>query len=153
MTGEVLKRAELVHEAMSWLDTPYHHHGRIKGVGVDCAMLLCEVFERCGLVDRVEPGHYPSDWHLNRSDEIFMGQLERAGAVRVACPQPGDIGLFQFGRCFSHGAIVVTHDRRMIHAYLGRGVILTALDEEPLQGREVQWWSLWPELLGEGAPS
>lgn len=150
--GEILKRAEIVHEGMTWLGTPYHHHGRLRGVGVDCAMLLCEVFERCGLVARVEPGHYPTDWHLHRSEELFMGWLERAGAVRVAVPQPGDIGLFRFGRCFSHGAVVVSHAGLVLHAYVGRGVILTALDEDPLQGREVQWWSLWPELLGGTAP-
>lgn len=30
------KNLEAVTEALTWLGTPYHHQGRIKGVGVDC---------------------------------------------------------------------------------------------------------------------
>jgi len=29
----------LIDEARTWLGTPYHHQPRVKGVGVDCAML------------------------------------------------------------------------------------------------------------------
>lgn len=141
--GEILKRAELVGEARRWLGTPYHHNGRVRGVGVDCAMLLAEVFETCGVVPRVEPGDYPHDWHLHRSEELFLGWLERLGARAVDAPQPGDVGLWRFGRTWSHGGIVVDGEPSIVHAYLGRGVIRTTLTEEPLAGREVGWWSLW----------
>ena len=30
-----MKNLEAVSEAMTWLGTPYHHQGRVKGVGVD----------------------------------------------------------------------------------------------------------------------
>ena len=33
----------LLTEARSWLDTPYHHQGRLKGVGVDCIGLIIGV--------------------------------------------------------------------------------------------------------------
>ncbi|HYL49488.1 MAG TPA: hypothetical protein VET84_09005 [Stellaceae bacterium] len=36
---------------------------------------------------------------------------------------PGDIALWRFGRCFSHGAIVIEWPV-VIHAYLGRGCVL-----------------------------
>ena len=139
-------RAAVVAEACTWHGTPYHHHARLKGVGVDCAMLLAEVFERCGLVHHVETGHYPTDWHLHRSEEQFLGWLQRVGARPVASPEPGDIGIFRFGRCFSHGGIVVGADGAaplLVHAYMGRGVITSATDEEPLSGRLVRWYSLW----------
>jgi hypothetical protein len=29
-------RADVVASARTWIDTPYHHQGRLKGVGVDC---------------------------------------------------------------------------------------------------------------------
>lgn len=142
---EQQQRTAVVTEAIDWLTTPYHHHGRIKRVGVDCAMLLAEVYERCGLAPRVEPGFYPTDWHLHRGEELFMGWLTQAGAAEVAEPGVGDVGLFRYGRAYSHGAVVVALGRQpvLVHAYLGRGVILTALDEEPLQGRPVRWYSLW----------
>lgn len=33
------QRAAVAQEALAWLGTPYHHHARIKGVGVDCAQI------------------------------------------------------------------------------------------------------------------
>lgn len=31
------ERARFVATALSYVGTPYHHHGRLKGIGVDCA--------------------------------------------------------------------------------------------------------------------
>ena len=139
------QRAAVVAEAMTWLRTPYHHHARIKGAGVDCAQLLCAVFEACGLVARVETGFYPVDWHLHHSRELFSEWLAaHARALQRDTPAlPGDVWLFRYGRTFSHGAIYVG-DGLLVHSYIGRGVILSRFDEEPLQGRDIQRWSFWP---------
>jgi cell wall-associated NlpC family hydrolase len=134
-------RALVVQLAREWLGTPYHHHARIKGVGVDCAQLLCAVYEEAGLVPHVETGHYPHDWHLHRSEEMFLAWLGRVGAVSVAQPQAGDVAVFRFGRAFSHGAVMVDANT-CVHAYINQGVILTRLDEEPLVGRVAQFWSV-----------
>lgn len=138
-----MTRAAVVQEAHTWLGTPYHHHGRIKGAGVDCAMLLAEVFTRCKLVAPVDPGAYPIDWHLHRTEEIFIQWLQRAGAHQVLAASPGDIAIYQFGRTFSHGAIVVDDIGTVVHSYLRLGVISTRPTEEPLQGRPVQFWSIF----------
>lgn len=144
--GEILKRAEIVREARHWLGTPYHHHGRVHGVGVDCAMLLAEVYERAEAVPHIDPGAYPHDWHLHRSEELFVSWLKRVCARPVHTPAPGDIGCWRFGRTYSHGGIVVAvsdGQPLVVHAYIERGVILTRTDEEPLAGRPVTWWTLW----------
>jgi NlpC/P60 family putative phage cell wall peptidase len=143
--NEQEQRRRVVAESLSWCDTPYHHQGRIKGVGVDCLMLLLEVFERAGVVERIEPGNYAQQWHLHRNEELYMGGLARY-ARRVAAidlAQPGDIALYQFGRCYSHGGIFVAADL-VVHAYVNRGVILTRPSiEEPLVGRPMQLWTVW----------
>lgn len=133
-------------EALTWLHTPYHHHGRIKGAegGVDCLMYLAEVFERCGVIEHVDPGYYPVDWHLHRSDELYAHGLFKYCALidhATAKPQMGDVALFKFGRCYSHGAIVGP-DGLLLHSYLGRGVILSRATEEPLEGRLVHYMEL-----------
>ena len=149
---EQAQRAQVVAEGLSWARTPYHHHGRVKGPqgGVDCLMLLAEVFERSGMVPRVEPGNYPRDWHLHRSEERYMAGL--AGYARRMDEgepvRPGDVALFRYGRAFSHSGLVVEagarlRDVQVLHAYNGRGVIFTRLGEEPLDGRPVQFWTLW----------
>lgn len=145
--NEALKRAEIVTEALSWVaaKTPYHHHGRVRGVGVDCAMLLAEVFHTCGMVPHVDAGFYPREWHLHRGEELFLGWLAKCGAREVATPRPGDVAIYRFGRCFSHGAIVVADSGLAVHSYIGRGVIRTAPDEEPLAGRERRCFTLFKD--------
>lgn len=150
--SEALERQAVVDEALSWLATPYHHHGRIKGKdgGVDCLMLLAEIFERSGLVGRVDPGNYARDWHLHRNEEAYMLGLMRFATQRPAdeLPIAGDIALFRFGRTYSHGAIVVGAAAQLprvmlVHSYIGRGVIKGRMREEPLAGRPYQFWTFW----------
>jgi NlpC/P60 family putative phage cell wall peptidase len=138
---ELEQRARVVAEARTWLRTPYHHQGRIKSAGVDCLMILCEVYHAAGLVPFIDPRPYPRDWHLHRNTERYMsGLLQYAHPVDV--PKPGDVALFKFGRCYSHAAIV-TGETEVIHSYIGQGVVLADLKQAPLDGREVKFFSLW----------
>jgi cell wall-associated NlpC family hydrolase len=141
--------AAVVAEALTWINTPYHYHARVKGVGVDCAQLLCAVYEACGLVPHIDPGNYAHDWHLHRGEEVFIGWLERVGAREVLAPDrpvPGDVVLFKYGRAYSHGGILPESQGELtvVHAYLMRGVIRSRLEDEPLQGRGVRFWSVDP---------
>lgn len=138
-------RQAIASEANTWLGTPYHHHGRLRGVGVDCAMLLAEVFHTLGLAPALDPGHYPPDWHLHRGDELFLRWVQRAGALEVPQPRLGDVGVWRFGRTYSHGGIVVgtAPVPLLVHAYIdARRVTQCALDEAPLAGRPVRWFTL-----------
>lgn len=101
-------RAAVVACAISWLGTPFHDLGRLKGVGVDCAMFLAEVFCEAGIVDPVEIEPYSPQWHMNRSEEKYISYIEKfAIEIETDKPQPGDVLLYRFGRAFSHGAIVI----------------------------------------------
>lgn len=142
MTGDL--RQAVVAEALQWMGTPYHHHGRVRGPrgGVDCAMLLAEVFTAAGAISAVDPGIYPVDWHLHRGEEVFLAWLQRVGAWQVQQPSPGDVAIYQFGRTFSHGAVVVGEDGSVVHSYIRLGVVRTRPIEAPLHGRPVQFWSV-----------
>lgn len=138
------RRAAVVAEAWSWLTTPYHHHGRLKGVGVDCGNLLAKVYEAAGVIAPLDPGFYDTAWHLHRSEELFLAFVRTAGAVPLGphAPRPGDLGVWRFGRTYSHGGILVADDR-VVHAYLHMGVVCTGLHEEPLGSRPAQFWTFW----------
>jgi NlpC/P60 family putative phage cell wall peptidase len=114
----------IVAEAQRWIGTPYRHSADVFGVGVDCAMLLVRVFCDLGLVPAFDPRPYATDWHLHRSEEKYLGGVMRY-AVKVDEPQPGDVALFKFGRCLSHGGIVdvVSPDITMIHADLNAACV------------------------------
>jgi cell wall-associated NlpC family hydrolase len=131
----------------AWLATPYHHQACVKGAGVDCAMLLVAVYRAAGLIPAIDPRPYPPDWHLHRSAERYLGWLERYGR-ETATPSPGDVALFRFGRCFSHGAIVVAWPS-LIHAYIGEGCVWGNAERAPLVGRPLRFFSLWPKQQGE----
>lgn len=138
---EEIERAMVIEEARTWLGTPYHPHARVKGAGVDCAMLLIEVYRACNLIPDVDPGHYAPDWHLHRSDELYLKSIIRY-AREVPEPLPGDVALFRFGRCVSHGAIVIAWPT-VIHAYRGEGCVLADAAQRQLAGRLAGFYSIW----------
>ncbi|WP_151765199.1 NlpC/P60 family protein [Acinetobacter soli] len=117
------KNLEAVAEAMTWLGTPYHHQGRVKGVGVDCGTLICEVYEKVGLMDHLDPRPYPPDWHMHQMGERYLEHIKSVCDEVEGSPQPGDIVLYKIGKCVSHGAIVVEWPT-IIHSYIHLGVIL-----------------------------
>ena len=136
-------RAAVVQEALSWQGTPYHHAARIKGAGVDCGQILAAVFEAAGLVPHIEPDEYPGDWCCHRGEERYLGHVEQYAHRIEGPPLPGDIVLYQWGRCISHGAIVVAWPQ-VIHAYVRQGVILDdAVANSALASRQVGFWSVW----------
>ena len=70
-------REKVIQEARTWLSTPYHHHAAIKGVGVDCAQILIEVYAAAGVVEKVDVGDYPHDWHMHRSEEKYLWWIKK----------------------------------------------------------------------------
>ena len=122
--------SNVVDEARKWLGTPYHSGARVRGVGVDCGQLLIAVFEAEGVLPAggCEPGVYSPEWHLHRSEEKYLHWVQKYCDLIDGDPLPGDIAVFQFGRCVSHAGIV-TKWPRIIHAYANYGVIESDIGE------------------------
>lgn len=108
-------RTAVIDEAKTWLRTPWHHAARIKGAGVDCGQFIIMTYINAGLVPPFETGDYPADWMLHQEGERYLGWVEKY-LDRVDVPQPGDVAAWRFGKCFSHGAIVLDWPL-VIHAY------------------------------------
>lgn len=127
-----VQQEKVLIEAMSWLGTPYHHAACVKGGGVDCAMILTDVYHKAGLIPQIDPRPYPPDWHLHRSDEKYLGWVEKyADKIEESEAAPGDLVLFSFGRCVSHGAIVMNWPM-VLHAYRPEHeVVLTDVSRNP----------------------
>ena len=133
-------REAVVKEAESWIGTPFHHAARVKGAGVDCLMLLAEVYEHAGIAGHIEPPFYVPDWHLHRDAERYMEGLLAYARPIDGPPLPGDIALFRFGRTFSHGAIIVEWPR-LVHAYWAIGVVWGDATLHPLKDRPVRFFT------------
>ena len=131
-------REAVLAEARTWLGTPFHHKAMVKGVGVDCAHFLLGVFSAVGVVPRFSVDHYPPDWHFHRGEERFLGILSQYADI-VNAPETGDVAMFKFGRCASHGAVVVAWPQ-VIHSYIGQGVVFTDAEGAELGGRLHSFW-------------
>jgi cell wall-associated NlpC family hydrolase len=135
------KREQIVAEARRWLRTPWHHRQRCLGAGVDCVMLLCEVYEACGVIPHVEPEYYPIDIMFHRGGEPVIAWMERL-ADEVEKPEVGDVVIYKFGHSFSHAGIVIG-DGQIIHAFRTYGqVVQSSIDEGDLAGRARRYFSM-----------
>ena len=116
-TSEYERRQQIVSEAMRWLRTPYRNCANVLGVGVDCAMLIVEVYKAVGKCPAdYDPRPYAPEWYLHRDEERYLEPLGVFGRrVAESDVLPGDIAVYRFGRTASHGAIVVS-DTLIIHA-------------------------------------
>lgn len=99
--------------------TPYHHQADVKGAGVDCGMLLVRVYQAAGLVPDFDPRPYSPDWHLHQGEERYLGFVQQYGDA-VEEPEPGDVVVYRFGRCFAHGGIVIDWPQ-IVHAHMSAG--------------------------------
>lgn len=142
--GELHQRLEVVQEALTWLGTPWHHQGRVRGAGVDCGMLPMEVYAACGLVPQLPTPEYSHDFHLHRGEEFYLQLVEEHASKVARPPLPGDLALFRFGRVLSHGAIVIAWPC-IIHSYLpAHAVVLDDAEANLDLGQRLEGiWSMW----------
>jgi NlpC/P60 family putative phage cell wall peptidase len=104
----VITQEAIVAEARAWIDTPFHHGARLKGVGVDCVGVVVGVARALGIAveDRAA---YPL-----RPDGSLRPELDRQ-MLRVAEASTGDVLLMRFEGEPHHVAFFA--GETLIHAY------------------------------------
>ena len=153
--SEAQGRTAIVREGLSWIGTPFRDCADVKGPkgAVDCAMLLVRCYVDTGRLPPFDPRPYPPRWHLHKDRQRFLEWVEdKLGGRRVERPRLGDVVIWQFGRCFSHGAILINR-QEVVHAYAhARMCITSRLDEHPLKfvghgahelPRPVRYYDVW----------
>jgi NlpC/P60 family putative phage cell wall peptidase len=109
---------KIITEALTWLNTPYHHLARVKGVGVDCAQLVAGIADNIKLQEeRINIDTYSVEWHLHSREERMCQIIESFGCIRIDLSdrEPGDILTFKFGRVNSHMGVMI-NNTQFIHA-------------------------------------
>ena len=105
--------------ARACLGTPFHHQGRVAGVGVDCIGLVVVALWAVGVEvrDRVDYGRRPDGESLIRA-------LEGHGAVKVAGAfRAGDVLVFRYDHQPQHVALA-TSGETMIHSFAPAGKVV-----------------------------
>jgi len=113
----MVTRADVVREARSWKETPFHHQGRLKGVGADCAGLILGVARALGLpsADLEAYGRIPNGRHLRSHCNSAMDPIS-LNEIR-----PGDVLLLRWERFPQHLAFIVDgaglNGLALVHSY------------------------------------
>lgn len=137
---EARGRMAIVEEATTWIGTPFRNCADVKGRqgGIDCAMLLVRCYVDTGRLPPFDPRPYPPDWFLHRREQRFLSWIEgELGARRVDVPRLGDVLIWQYGLCYSHGGIVV-NNTEVVHAYGVAGMCM----KSRIQDSELSKWTV-----------
>jgi cell wall-associated NlpC family hydrolase len=116
---ELESRVTIIEYALSWLGTPFVDCADIRGKngGVDCAMLLVRCYVDTGRMKPFDPRPYEPRHMMSSSEEKFLGWVAgRLGGRITETPKLGDLSIWQFGKCFSHGGVVINR-REVVHAF------------------------------------
>lgn len=130
-------RAEVIAVARTYLGTPWHHQGRVKGVGIDClGELVCTAHE-LGLPveDRTDYPMEPVPAELIAGLEKNLDQIEIADA-RIA-----DVLCFWVGDETRPQHLAFVTDRGMLHAW--REGSRTVFEHGLTQGWRARIHSAW----------
>jgi cell wall-associated NlpC family hydrolase len=121
------QRQQIITTARTWLDTPFHWHGRLKHVGIDCAGLPICVGRELGLFaadfDLTEYGNYP----VGMLATLQSHCEERPKDER----EPGDILCFKIREEPQHAGIMTDlNGAGVIHCSIRWAVIEHVIDKQ-----------------------
>jgi len=115
----MLTHADIVEEVKGWVGTKYHHLGRVKGAGVDCAGLIIGVAHAVGISPDVDVKNYsrlPNSVDMKKYLDLYLDRIElkdaRAGDIlfmRFANETPQHLDIISE---YENGEIV-----KIIHSY------------------------------------
>lgn len=119
-------RADIVTEALTWLDTKWQHRQHAKGLGCDCVGFPFGVGQALGLIPATAKlPYYTTQWHLHKKrgqDEMLLSILATFPVREVPKDkrQPGDVLVFRWlpSMPCAHLGILLP-DERVIHARSG----------------------------------
>ncbi len=115
------QRQAVIAEAKTWLNTPFHHDGQLKRVGVDCGHFVRLAYNAALGLAMPAPPKYSTQWNMHRSEELYLNYVEQY-AEPVETPRRADLLVFQVGRTYSHGCLLIDDADLVIHAMQGHGV-------------------------------
>lgn len=143
LNNEDTLRESICQEALTFLNTPYHVLGMLKGAGVDCMTLLILIYSNVGLIDIFKPQSYSPDFLFHKNEEDYLNGVSKFGKLTTEYKK-GNIILYKFGRCVSHSAVIINEiEGTIVHAISGQGVILENYNEANLKKHEHSIYSLW----------
>lgn len=116
---------KIVQTAREWLDTPYQHQQRLKGVAVDCVGLVIGVARELGIVrPEFDYTGYARVPHGNNMLQVLRANMRQIPRDQM---RPGDVVCVSFGGDPQHVGIVGDYRHgglSIIHAASNPGCVV-----------------------------
>jgi len=108
-----MELSAITKEARAWIGTPFHHQGRVKGVGVDCLGLMVGVINSLGghIVDRPAYSRYPT------GDYLLDGMREQLLEIPIDEATTGDLFVSAERNHANHVMFYDAETETVIHSY------------------------------------
>lgn len=107
-------RKDICDIARTYLDTPYHHQGRLKYVGVDCAGLIVEIMKEIGIFT---PECDYTGYRMIPDGRTLLMHCSKVGKKKPKSEmKAGDVLLIRFDSAPQHVAMYLGNNE-FIHSY------------------------------------
>ena len=124
--------------ALSWVGTPFHEHGAVKGPagGVSCVSLVYALSLEIGIIKdgEIDIPKTPINWHKH-NDVSLLGKFFRRSEIKNHIRRKdiedglliGDLIPIEVGFSDHHLAMLISEDE-IIHCHRIKGVLTTSLE-------------------------
>jgi cell wall-associated NlpC family hydrolase len=123
----MVTRKDIVDKAREFIETPFHHQGRLKHIGIDCVGLIYCVAKELGIKihDKTDYGRAP------RPDVLLTEIRKSLDEISIEEANIGDIFIFWIKRKSWPQHVAIISDYGMIHAYADiKKVVEHVIDEK-----------------------
>jgi cell wall-associated NlpC family hydrolase len=139
-------RTAIATEAKTWIGTPYHANGALKGVGVNCAQFLFCVAKAAQVLEPNAPlpRWYTPQLATHSKEERLIAYVTSYGAIEISEAQvkTGDVVLYKTGQAHGHAAIVLDWPQ-IIHVLPIHGCQMGTVDEGIFGAFSRRYFTLW----------
>jgi cell wall-associated NlpC family hydrolase len=111
-------REDIIRVARTYIGTPFHHQGRLKGVGIDCVGLPVCVARELG-IPLVDYTSYPRRPNGKTLQDAIERNMDRLSLEEVGI---GDLLVFKLVRFPCH--VGFRTDLGVLHTYEGVGAVV-----------------------------
>lgn len=145
MTEEEFRTA-IAEEAKTWIGTPYHANGSVKGAGCNCAQFAYRVGKATGAIpaDAPEPRWYTPQLSTHSKEERLIAYIQSYGGMEIAESEvrTGDLVAYKSGQAHGHVAIVLDWPT-IIHLLPPHGCQMGTVNEGKLGSFSRRYFTLW----------